>query len=134
MTSVKELIRWLKTLNPNAQVGVAEDIVGLREVYRGVMTEAYLEIGGIPEEIEDEGEREIPQGRKATWKDLEGLEAGSEVWVEPCKKDREYYDTIHEFTGSFVKIRGEGNERVVTVCDADDFYYDLELASIRLPE
>ena len=48
---VKDIIRWLKTLDAKDAVGVDEDGLTLRSVDD---PDAYFEIGGLPEEDEDE--------------------------------------------------------------------------------
>ena len=54
MTSTKDLIDWLKTLPKGSEVGIDEDGLTLRVVDDNcVVSDAYFEIGGIPEELEN---------------------------------------------------------------------------------
>jgi len=53
LTEVKELQRWLSTLESGSSVGVDEGGLTLAEIDdNGKRTEAYLELGGIPESEE----------------------------------------------------------------------------------
>jgi hypothetical protein len=52
MVKASELKRWLDTLGPDAFVAVDEG--GLELVEVGSRAGAYLEVGGVPEEEEDE--------------------------------------------------------------------------------
>lgn len=53
MMSVSDLKQWLETLDPKSSVGVDEGGLTLIEVNEsGKRTDAYLEIGGIPESEE----------------------------------------------------------------------------------
>jgi hypothetical protein len=54
MMDVFEVKRWLETLAPGSSIGIDEGGLTLREVTaQNEMTEAYCEVGGIPEEIEN---------------------------------------------------------------------------------
>ncbi len=56
---VKELIRWATTLDPQSEVAIDEGGLALVELTNtGLPTNAYLEVGGIPED-EDEDEEEL---------------------------------------------------------------------------
>ena len=53
MMTVAEVIDWLQTLPPDSSVGVDDGGLCLREVSaKNSMTNAYCEIGGIPEDVE----------------------------------------------------------------------------------
>lgn len=52
---VKELIRWATTLDPQSEVAIDEGGLALVELTNaGLPTNAYLEVGGIPEDEEEE--------------------------------------------------------------------------------
>ena len=44
-----EIIRWLTTLHPDSTVCIDDGGLALREVRNDQPTDAYLEIGGVPE-------------------------------------------------------------------------------------
>ncbi len=53
MLPVIEVIDWLESLSLDSSVGISEGGLTLYEVTKeGVKTDSYLELGGIPEEIE----------------------------------------------------------------------------------
>lgn len=57
MMNRDEILHWLHTLDRNSQVGIDEGGLCLREVTpEDELGTAYLEIGGIPEGIENGGE------------------------------------------------------------------------------
>ena len=50
MMSREEVIRWLESLEYGSSVGISEDGISLAEIdAEGNITDAYLEVGGIPE-------------------------------------------------------------------------------------
>ncbi len=53
MLSAIQVIEWLENLPRGAEVGVDEGGLCLRAVHRSELTGGYLELGGIPEEIEN---------------------------------------------------------------------------------
>lgn len=55
MVSSKALYDWLSGFTPQQEVGIDEGGLTLRIVENGVMTNAYYEVGGIPEDIEHAG-------------------------------------------------------------------------------
>lgn len=55
MESTADLYKWLENFTPQDQVGIDEGGLTLRIVTNGVLTKAYYEVGGIPEDIEHAG-------------------------------------------------------------------------------
>lgn len=57
MMTVQEVEDWLSTLRPSNFVGIDEGGLTLKEVssHGEYLTGSYLEIGGIPEEVEQKG-------------------------------------------------------------------------------
>lgn len=47
--SVSEIVEWLKTLHPDDEVGIDDGGLALRSMNE---PDAYLEIGGMPEDFE----------------------------------------------------------------------------------
>jgi DNA-directed RNA polymerase subunit RPC12/RpoP len=56
MTAAIQLMEWLESLPQGADVGVDEGGLCLRAVVDSEVTDAYFELGGIPEEIESSWE------------------------------------------------------------------------------
>ena len=53
MMPVPEVINWLKTLEPESQVGIDDGGLTLKVVSKeGKLEDAYCEVGGIPKELE----------------------------------------------------------------------------------
>lgn len=53
MMAVSVVMDWLSSIPPDSSIGVDEGGLTLREVNnQGELTENYLDLGGIPEDIE----------------------------------------------------------------------------------
>lgn len=54
MISVKQLREWLDTLKDDSSIGIDDGGLTLYEVQDEEPTEAYIEVGGLPEEEDGE--------------------------------------------------------------------------------
>lgn len=54
MMSVKEIMEWLESMTDDVQVGIDDGGLCLRTVEENPVDAAWLEIGGIPGEEEEE--------------------------------------------------------------------------------
>lgn len=71
MISVKELQRWLNTLPPGDSVAVDEGGLALVQICElsGEVGDAYLEVGGVPEDNSDidDDEWRVREERGVPW-------------------------------------------------------------------
>lgn len=117
MEDATNIIEWSRTLPRGAQVGVDDGGLCLRAVVDGVLTDSWLEIGGIPAEIEE-------------------VRFDTE-WVADPEEEQSPPATVaatQQLLFNFDEVReviGRAEQTVKAMSEAEPRMTDLEIAALR---